>query len=82
MGLSGYYRRFIRNFSHIKYRITSLQRQGNNFEWTKECAASFEYLRKLLTHAPVLNIPDLDKEFVVCIDACKRGLGGVVMQER
>ena len=42
MGLVGYYRSFIRNFSKISYPITSLQRKGKKFEWTKECEASFE----------------------------------------
>jgi len=42
MGLEVYYRRFIRNFSQIAYTITSLQRKGKKFEWTKECEASFE----------------------------------------
>jgi len=38
-------------------------------------------LKHLLTHAPMLKISDPDKEFVVCKDACKRGLGGVLMQD-
>ncbi len=41
MGLVGYYRKFIKNFSKIGYHITSLERKGKRFEWTK-CAASFE----------------------------------------
>jgi len=45
MGLTGYYRRFIKNFSRISYPITSLQRQGKKFEWTEECATSFEKLK-------------------------------------
>eukprot|EP00253_Pinus_taeda_P003281 PITA_03281 len=45
MGLAGYYRRFIRNFSQISYPITSLQRKGKKFEWTKEFKASFEQLK-------------------------------------
>ena len=65
MGLVGYCRRFIRNFSRIYHPITSLQRKGKKFEWTEKCEASFEQLKELLTHAPVLNIVDLDKEFVV-----------------
>ena len=42
MDLAGYYRRFIRNFSQISYPITSLQRKGKKFEWTKERKARFE----------------------------------------
>ena len=42
MGLAGYYRRFIRNFSHIAYFITSLQRKGKKFEWKEESEARFE----------------------------------------
>ena len=45
MGLEGYYRRFIRNFSHIAYPITSLQRKGKNFEWIEKCEASFKQLK-------------------------------------
>ena len=45
MGLAGYYRRFIKNFSQISYPITSLQTKGKKFEWTKECEASFEHLK-------------------------------------
>lgn len=81
MGLVGYYRRFVRNLLCIGYPITSLQRKGKNFEWTEECEASFEHLKQLLTHALVLKIENSYKEFVVCIDACKRGLDGFLMQE-
>ena len=81
MGLAGYYRRFIRKFSQISYPITSLQRKGKKFEWIEECETSFEQLKQLLTPAPVLKISDMNKEFVVCTDACKRGLGGFLMQE-
>ena len=42
MGLEGYYKRFIRNFSQMSYPITSLQRKCKKFEWTKECEENFE----------------------------------------
>jgi len=45
MGLEGYYKRFIKNFSCIAYHMRSLERKDNNFEWTEECAASFEQLK-------------------------------------
>eukprot|EP00253_Pinus_taeda_P025534 PITA_25534 len=81
VGLASYYKRFIRNFSHITYPITSLQWKGKKFEWTKECEVSFEQLKQLLAHVSMLKIVDLGKEFAVCIDAFKRGLDGILMQE-
>jgi len=81
MGLIGYYKRFIKNLSHIAYPITSLQWKGKKFEWAEECATSFDQWKQLLTNAPVLKIVDPKKELVICIDAYKRGLGGVLMEE-
>jgi len=71
MGLAGYYRRFIKNFSCIAYAITSLQSKGKKFEWKVENEDSFEQLKQLSTHAPMLKIVDPDQEFVMCIDPCK-----------
>jgi hypothetical protein len=45
MGLVGYYRRFIAGFSRITHLITSLQRKGKKFQWTKECERSFQQLK-------------------------------------
>jgi hypothetical protein len=81
MGLVGYYRRFIKGFSKIGNPITSLQRKGNKFVWSPECEANFQQLKHLLTNALVLKIADPEKDFLVCTDACKEGLGGVLMQE-
>ena len=65
MGLTCYYKRFIGIFSHISYPITSVQRKVKKPDWTEDCEASFEKLKRLLTHAPVFNIVDPDKEFVL-----------------
>ena len=74
MGLASYYRRFIRNFSHIACPIKTLRIKGKKFEWIEECATSFEQLKELLTNATILKIADLDKEFVVCTDSYKGGI--------
>jgi hypothetical protein len=81
MGLTGYYKKFIVGFSKIAHSITSLQRKEKKFQWTKECESSFERLKQLLTSAPILKIADPNKDYVVCTDACKEGLGGVLIQE-
>eukprot|EP00253_Pinus_taeda_P030964 PITA_30964 len=81
MGLAGYYRRFVEGFSRIAYPITSLQKKGKVFKWIAECQQSFDRLKHLLTTAPILSIAAPNKDYVVCTDASKEGVGGVLMQE-
>jgi hypothetical protein len=81
MGLAGYYRIFIKGFSKIGNPIMSLQRKGKRFVWSLECEDSFQQLKQLLTNAHVLRIVDPEKYFLVCTDACKEGLDGILMQE-
>jgi hypothetical protein len=77
--------RLMREKSQINARVlqslNQLQRQtkkGTKFEWTLKCENNFNLLKELLTSAPVLNIVDPNESFVVCTDACKEGLGGVL----
>ncbi|WVZ89701.1 hypothetical protein U9M48_036070 [Paspalum notatum var. saurae] len=81
LGLAGYYRRFIESFSKITKPMTSLLEKGVPFIWTKERQAAFDELKKRLTTALVLTLPDLTKSFNVYCDASKEGLGCVLMQE-
>jgi hypothetical protein len=59
LGLAGYYCQFIKDFSKIAKPMMKLLEKNKAFEWTKECEVSFEELRKRLTSAPVLVLPDL-----------------------
>jgi hypothetical protein len=79
MGLAGYYRRFIKGFSKIGCPITTLYKKGTKFVWTHKCEERFQTLKHLLTHAPVLKIANPKVDFLVCIDACKEGLGELLM---
>jgi hypothetical protein len=81
LGLAGYYRRFIENFSKIAKPMTELLKNNTKFEWSEACEKSFQELKKRLTTAPVLTLPDFKKDFVVYCDASKQGLGCVLMQE-
>jgi hypothetical protein len=81
MGLAGYYRRFIKGFPKIGCPITALQKKGTKFLWTQKCEEIFKTLKNLLTHAPMLKIANLEDDFLVCTDACKEGIGGVLMQK-
>jgi hypothetical protein len=80
IGLSKYYRRFIEGFSKIVHPITSLQKKGVKFQWTLDCEKSFQHLKQFLTSAPILRIVYPNEDFIICIDACKEGLGGVLTQ--
>ena len=81
LGLAGYYRRFIENFSKIAKPMTELLKKDTKFVWTDECEASFQELKKRLVTAPVLILPNIRKDFQVYCDASRQGLGGVLMQE-
>ncbi|XP_073019359.1 uncharacterized protein [Primulina eburnea] len=80
LGLAGYYRRFIADFSKIALPLTSLTRKAIKFEWTIECQQAFQTLKDKLTSAPVLVLPCGTEDFVVYTDASKQGLGAVLMQ--
>ena len=66
-------------FSKIAKPITTLQRKGVKYEWTEECNKAFSELKRLLTSTPILRVPNMDKDFTVCTDASKQGLGAVLM---
>jgi hypothetical protein len=78
--LAGYYRRFIPNFSKIAKPMTKLLEKDAKFKWSPQCEDAFLTLKKLLTTAPVLTQPDIDKSFDVYCDASGTGIGGVLMQ--
>ncbi|VVA39127.1 PREDICTED: retrotransposon, partial [Prunus dulcis] len=80
LGLAGYYRRFVEGFSSIAAPLTRLTRKEVTFEWTEGCEQSFQELKKRLTIAPVLALPDNSGNFVVYSDASLQGLGCVLMQ--
>jgi hypothetical protein len=68
-------------FSRIASPITSLQKKGVKFEWNSKCEEIFQQLKEILTSAPILNIANPNEYFVVCADACKEGLDGIVSQK-
>jgi hypothetical protein len=81
LGLAGYYRRFILNFSKITKPMTKLLEKDVKFKWSSQCEEAFLTLKKLLTTAPVLAQPDTNKSFDVYCDASGISIGGVLMQD-
>jgi hypothetical protein len=81
LGLAGYYRRFIEGFSKIARPMTELLQKEKKFNWPESCERSFQELKRRLTTAPVLTLPDIQRDFVVYCDASRHGLRCVLMQD-
>ncbi|GJS34242.1 putative reverse transcriptase domain-containing protein [Tanacetum coccineum] len=80
LGLAGYYRRFIANFSKIAKPLTSLTQKNKKYEWGVEQEEAFQTLKDNLCNAPILSLPDGVEDFIVYCDASNQGLGCVLMQ--
>ncbi|GJX88092.1 putative nucleotidyltransferase, ribonuclease H [Tanacetum coccineum] len=80
LGLDGYYRRVIENFSKIAKSLTILTQKSKTFDWGEEQELAFQTLKHKLCNAPVLALPDGSEDFVVYCDASGIGLGCVLMQ--
>jgi hypothetical protein len=61
--------------------MTKLLQKDQDFDWTPACERSFCELKRRLTTAPVLILPDIHKDFIVYCDASRHGLCCVLMQE-
>ena len=82
LGLAGYYRKFVPNFSSITAPLSDLTKksQGSKFTWGQAQESAFQTVKHVLTSEPVLRMPDWSKEFVVQTDACNQGIGGALIQ--
>jgi hypothetical protein len=80
LGLAGYYRRFIENFSKIAQPLTMLTQKDKPYQWGADQENAFQILKHKLCNAHILALPDGVKDFVVFYDASLRGLGWVLMQ--
>ncbi|KAD5960529.1 hypothetical protein E3N88_12001 [Mikania micrantha] len=80
LGLFGYYRRFILNFSRIVVPLTSLTQKDKAYEWGPKQQEAFQTLKQKLCDAPVLTLPDGNDDFVVYCDVSNLGLSCVLMQ--
>lgn len=81
LGVTGFYRRFIQNYSQVALPLTNLTKDKTPFSWSREAQEAFETLKSVLLCEPVLALPDFNKDFVLCTDASKLALGAVLCQE-
>ena len=80
LGLCGYYRRFIADYSHVTKPLTRLLEKDQRFKWTAECSEAFNRLKHLLVTAPILAHPDFNQPFILDTDASNHAIGAVLSQ--
>ena len=82
LGLTGYYRRFIKEYASMAVPLTNLTRKKcpEIVVWTTECDKAFNALKNMLTSTPVLSSPDFEKTFILQTDASNYGVGAVLSQ--
>jgi hypothetical protein len=80
LGLTSYYRRFIKNYAHLTTPLSNLLKK-NSFKWDNSAQEYFETLKRVMSSTHVLATPDFAKPFVVECDASGIGIGAVLMQD-
>lgn len=81
LGFSGFYRRFVHNYSDISKPLTTLTQKNQKFKWSEECQRSFETIKQKLLSPPCLAFPDYTQQFILTTDASKIGISAILSQE-
>lgn len=81
VGMGNFFRKFVPNFAQLVAPLNELRKKGKRFEWGPSQQAAFEGLKNALASAPVLAIPDFEKQFIVQTDASASGVAAVLLQE-
>ena len=81
LGMTNYYRRFVRSFAEIVCPLYNLLKKDIEWNWSKECNDSFIILRSKLASYPILRQGDFSREFIISTDACHSAIGGILGQK-
>ena len=82
LGLARYYRRFIEDFSRLAAPMTRLTWKGVKFKWDDLCEKAFQEMKRRLTSAPILIVPEQGQRYTVYCDASRDELGCVLMESK
>lgn len=81
LGLTGYYRRFIKNYGLLSKPLTSLEKK-DQFKWSLEAEDSFTTLKKTMTIALVLALPNFKESFALETNNCESVIGAILLQQK
>ncbi|PIK40375.1 KRAB-A domain-containing protein, partial [Apostichopus japonicus] len=82
LGLSSYYRRFVKGFAKKAAPLNDLIKKETVFVWDDNCEEAFQYLKFVLINPPVMAFPDFGLDFVLYTDASQTAVGAVLAQEQ
>jgi len=82
LGMTGFYRQFIQEYSKITSPITELLKKDVKFKWSKECQDAFDTLKICLIESPILIMPNDKDRFTLMTDASDFALGAILGQAR
>jgi len=83
IGLAGFYRKFIPDFSTIALPLTDLTKKGqpDKVLWTEVQQLAFEQLKPKLASGLIMKLPDMQKDFILRTDTSADGIGAVLLQD-
>jgi hypothetical protein len=79
--MCSYFRKFVADYSRITTSFRALLEQDAKFQWTDECEEAFQYLKNALTTAPILALPNFNREFILTTDAPKFAISFIFSQK-
>ncbi|KAG6452887.1 hypothetical protein O3G_MSEX007851 [Manduca sexta] len=80
LGLSGFFRRFIKGYSLIATPLSDLLKKDNDWTWRDPQVKAFKHIKRLLSERPLLALYNPTAETQLHTDASKIGLGGILLQ--
>ena len=81
LGLTGFFRKFIQNYSKICEPLTRLTKKHAKFKWDSEEREAWQNIKDKLIKSPILIHPDLNNKFTLVTDASSFAIGGILAQK-